>query len=106
MGAICQRCGEEGEDRRTLYMACLYAMEELDIPFSTWKMPDPWKRKFYTLTVCKECRAQWMQAIQSWFNQPKPTEKPNSGYFVRELGVSVEKPLPKGATNVDQTDKN
>lgn len=33
MGEICQRCGEEGEDRRTLWMACFYAMNELNLPF-------------------------------------------------------------------------
>lgn len=29
----CQRCLEVGEDRRTLWMAASYAMEEFDIPF-------------------------------------------------------------------------
>lgn len=29
----CDRCGEVGEDRRTLSMECFYAMEELPIPF-------------------------------------------------------------------------
>lgn len=29
----CQRCGAVGEDRRTLWMSCFYAMEELDMPF-------------------------------------------------------------------------
>ena len=32
-GEKCARCGEIGEDRRTLWMACFYAMEELGIPF-------------------------------------------------------------------------
>lgn len=32
MSDKCARCGEVGEDRRTLWMACLYAMEELGIP--------------------------------------------------------------------------
>ena len=32
-GERCVRCGEIGEDRRTLYHACFYAMEELGIPF-------------------------------------------------------------------------
>lgn len=31
--ALCRRCGEEGEDRRTLYMACFYQMGELGLPF-------------------------------------------------------------------------
>lgn len=29
----CQRCGQEGEDRRTLWMACFYDMDELGLPF-------------------------------------------------------------------------
>lgn len=29
----CVRCGEEGEDRRTLRMDCFYDMKELGIPF-------------------------------------------------------------------------
>ena len=29
----CVRCGEAGEDRRTLRMSCFYKMEELGIPF-------------------------------------------------------------------------
>ena len=33
MSEKCQRCGEEGEDRRTLWMACFYEMNELGIPF-------------------------------------------------------------------------
>lgn len=33
MTEICVRCREDGEDRRTLRMACFYAMEEMKIPF-------------------------------------------------------------------------
>ncbi len=29
----CARCGELGEDRRTLWMACLYEMAETGVPF-------------------------------------------------------------------------
>jgi len=33
MSEKCDRCGEEGEDRRTLWMECFYAMDELSVPF-------------------------------------------------------------------------
>jgi hypothetical protein len=33
MSEKCQRCGEEGEDRRTLFHSCFYDMDELHIPF-------------------------------------------------------------------------
>lgn len=32
-GEQCQCCGEYGPDRRTLWMACFYAMDEFQIPF-------------------------------------------------------------------------
>lgn len=101
----CVRCGEEGEDRRTLAMACFYEMSELDVPFKsevlfhakletlvqvqepvsieiggkkmnlaagTLSSPDPLTpEKFYTLRVCKDCRASWMQMIQQWFRSPE-----------------------------------
>ncbi len=94
----CMRCGEVDYDRRTLWMACLYAMHELEgIPFAgavvegvfrrlrpdhesigcddaKYERPlDPTARKyhFYTLRVCKDCRGEWMAAIAAWFNSPK-----------------------------------
>lgn len=33
MSETCDRCQSIGEDRRTLWMACFYAMDELPIPF-------------------------------------------------------------------------
>lgn len=32
-GEKCAKCRSVGEDRRTLWMACFYAMQELDVPF-------------------------------------------------------------------------
>lgn len=96
----CDRCGAVGQDRRTLFMACLYEMGGLGIPFTPVGFhatplkhvgPDPqfgfprfedqngWpgtadevprKLSFYTLTVCKGCRAAWLYAIRDWFRNP------------------------------------
>lgn len=80
----CQRCGEDGYDRRTLWMKCFYAMAELNIPFSI-------KDGYFTLRVCKDCRASWMGAIKEWFESPAPTrDGRGSGIFVRENGATVE----------------
>lgn len=84
----CQRCGEQGPDLRTLWMACLYEMSEIGLPFELVSNGD---RKFYTLRVCKDCRASWMQAIQSWFQNPEDNSDPvGSGLYVRKLGANVE----------------
>jgi len=63
----CQRCKRSGEDRRTLWMACFYAMHEIErVPFDHKEIEGN-PNRFYTLRVCKSCRASWMQAIENWF---------------------------------------
>ena len=75
----CDRCGDLGHDRRTLWMACLYDMDELGLPFKqdTLTLEKPTDdgagytntcKTFFTLRVCKEFRASWMEAIQAWFH--------------------------------------
>jgi hypothetical protein len=132
----CARCGEPGEDRRTLWMACLYEMKELGLPFEEVSLPvapheavtktvtpEPYSvtsysadgppvtnhgtfdrthhrveqptevslRHFYTLRVCKSCRADWMGAIKGWFGAPTPTRQPTgTGVFIRRNGDTVE----------------
>jgi hypothetical protein len=78
MDERCARCGKDGGDRRTLWMACLYEMNELHIPFEKVSVKEDGMdrgRSFYTLRVCKECRADWMAAIQWWFMIGKAKEK-------------------------------
>lgn len=98
----CQRCGETGRDRRTLWMACLYAMEELGLPFEQSVVSGQLlaedgtkeaheRRLFYTLRVCKVCRADWMLAIRKWFEtQPDRRYGGKTGVHVRELGAVRE----------------
>lgn len=89
MKEACQRCHEVDEDRRTLEMACFYEMDELGLPFKhdfiQTHIQDDGK-KFYTLRVCKECRADWMTAIKNWFENVEPKKECGSGIYVREFG--------------------
>ena len=114
----CQRCGEMGHDRRTLFMDCFYQMNELRIPFSQmaitgkrndmtgqetlpkfnvkvpiWSEPlgDEHRWSFYTLRVCKDCRASWMHAIKNWFDNPPACEQETgTGVYVRDCGTNRE----------------
>ena len=125
-GEICQRCGEIEEDRRTLYTACFYELNELGLPFSYQilfhakledlepaKPPDEIllsdskvfrltygtvtckgelePTKFYTLRICKHCRADWMQSMVQWFRAPVTRSEPDEWRCVpvRENGVTV-----------------
>lgn len=88
---ICQRCGENGNDRRTLYMNCFYDMDELGLPFGRHLYGT---RNFFTLVVCKDCRAEWLQSIQDWFKRPKTEFFPHEGPItpVRYLGTERQMP--------------
>lgn len=84
----CQRCGDEGYDRRTLWMSCFYLMSELGLPFEEAEKDG---LRFYTLLVCKDCRGDWMAMIKLWFEDvPKNKIGCGSGIFVRREGRNVE----------------
>lgn len=119
MGEKCQRCGEVGEDRRTLWMACFYEMSELSVPFKLSAIKGVYQEqvgterlesletdvpvfetmpgekeqqyRFYNLRVCKSCRADWMQAITDWFSaQPEKRQPAGTGVYGRKNGVAYE----------------
>ena len=73
-------------------MACFYEMTELKIPLKeeTIKGTEE-SHHFYTMRVCKDCRADWMAAIKNWFSTSKQEkESCGSGIFVRKLGATSE----------------
>jgi hypothetical protein len=111
MKMSCQRCGEGPDpDLRSLWMACLYAMEETGLPFERFAVhgkphriagwtesrlvtegipewapvPDceEYMYKFYLLRVCKGCRAEWMGAIREWFHSARSENMDSSGNIV------------------------
>lgn len=48
-------------------------------------------RDMYTLRVCKDCRADWMSYIKSWFSDRKANSTGcGSGIFVRRNGATIE----------------
>jgi hypothetical protein len=98
----CQRCGEAGEDRRTLWMAAMYDLSETGIPLQQVRVTGKYaeqtgeemltsikikvpvfteepgtqdhEHRFYTLRVCKDCRAEWMLALRSWYLERSNTD--------------------------------
>jgi len=94
MDKICQKCKKIGEDHRTLWMSCFYDMNELDIPFQQEKVIaeccGKTSHEFYTLSVCKTCRADWMALIKLWWKTDPGNESPGTGIYIRELGKTIE----------------
>lgn len=82
-------------------MACFYAMEELGVPFKeeTYSISPigpfgvddehSFVERFYTLRVCKECRATWMEALQAWFNQTPAEEFPTEPDMEANIPVRI-----------------
>tara|TARA_Y100000034_G_scaffold120665_1_gene163863 strand:+ start:2244 stop:2543 length:300 start_codon:yes stop_codon:yes gene_type:complete len=64
-------------------------MNELDVPFVE-KVSEEGDRPFYTLKVCKDCRAEWMGMIEQWFKNVVPKKSPGTGIYLRIRGASVE----------------
>lgn len=125
-GYKCDRCGEIGQDRRTLWMACLYDMHELGLPFEEVAVRGAAKNvtkgrqphghigneevtaflkenieivngekacilnRFFTLYVCKGCRADWMKVIQGWFETKLRRESTGTGVYIRDNGTNRE----------------
>ena len=46
--------------------------------------------KLYTLRVCKDCRADWMQAIQDWYAAGPKQRRTGTGVWLREKGSNRE----------------
>jgi hypothetical protein len=98
----CVRCGAVGYDRRTLWHACLYEMDELGLPFKKVDLGEGrFSRIFYTLYVCKGCRAEWMLAIKQWFNSPARHDDADEMPVERRLEIlesEMRKVLSAGST--------
>ena len=50
-------------DLRTIRVSCFYKLSELDIPLNC-------DGNGYFMRVCKPCRADFMIAMEMWFNNP------------------------------------
>ena len=94
MSEKCQRCGEVGQNMRTLHLSCLYDLMELGIPFDIVYLQSVGiavKHRIYTLRVCKGCRAEWLQSVKQWFNTPRADNLDSNGIVTIPVsGYGVE----------------
>lgn len=75
-GEQCQRCKEYGEDRRTLWMACFYKMDERgDIPYQETHLHTLQLEQLNKKTVEKEYRSRKGTLESPSYEQPWETHK-------------------------------
>lgn len=81
MSEMCDRCGSVGADRRTLWMACLYNMIELAVPF---EQVDVW-------TVEPESISTTTESVPytSTLHRPDGTTETTTGTFERKHHTAV-----------------
>ena len=61
--SVCMLCGAKGEDKRSLWIDCFYAVHEV---------PDDQKvahNRGYYLRICKTCRGRLLEHLRTWGNE-------------------------------------
>ena len=70
----CQLCHAHGEDKRSLFISCLYAVHEVlpeaidlfDVPMEG---VSEGQHRGYYLNICKSCRAGLLSHLKAWRNE-------------------------------------
>jgi hypothetical protein len=65
-GDTCMLCGACGADKRTLFVSCLYAIQEA-VPeaLDLWAV-DGLRDRGYGIRICKACRGRFLQLLRKW----------------------------------------
>src|SRR3990170_6304572 len=66
---VCQVCGTEGNDRRTLLISCLYNLSEVSDQFIDLFNVNEKLQGMFGVRICKGCRAQLMIKLSEWINE-------------------------------------
>lgn len=97
---ICQRCKQNNDqDIRHLVVECFYDLSEMEIPFDSFFFTRGESAiTAFELNICKKCRADFIQSMKEWFENPQKPE-PQTGYFVRKFGATFQADLLEGYPN-------
>lgn len=61
----CQVCGTKGDDRRTLFISCLYNLKEVS-PLFIDLYDTQQREKGFGLRICKGCRVTLLGLLYAW----------------------------------------
>jgi len=66
---LCMLCNAYGEDKRSLFIACLYDIKEV-VPeaIDIFDVPHLKDRGYY-LRICKNCRGELLSKLSDWRNE-------------------------------------
>jgi len=67
---LCMLCHAYGEDKRSLFISCFYAVEEA-VPeaIDLSGCGKEWEDRGYYLRICKSCRARLLGMLREWRNE-------------------------------------
>lgn len=62
----CQLCGAHGADKRSLFISCFYAVQEVIPEVIDLADVDNLNDRGYYLRICKSCRARLLAHLRQW----------------------------------------
>jgi len=62
----CQLCGAHGADKRSLFISCFYAIQEVVPETIDLANVDGLNDRGYYLRICKNCRARLLAHLRQW----------------------------------------
>ena len=67
---LCMLCHAYGQDKRSLFISCFYAIEE-SVPeaIDLSLCGDGLKERGYYLRLCKSCRSSLLEHLEEWANK-------------------------------------
>ena len=63
---LCMLCGAYGPDKRSLYIGCLYSLDEVSDRFIDLFDTDEKHKGLYYLRICKACRGALLTYLRTW----------------------------------------
>ena len=65
-GDECQLCGAHGDDKRSLFISCFYAVQEAVPEAIDLAAVNNLKDRGYYLRICKSCRGRLLGHLRQW----------------------------------------
>lgn len=98
---LCQCCHAYGSDKRSLFVACFYQIDEMIPEFIDLHNTDSPQRGYY-MRICKTCRARFLRHLEQWYEEGvrrRKLTKDHDGEAYGEYGPEANIPVRiNGAT--------
>ena len=103
-GDTCQLCDARGADKRSLFLSCFYAIQEVLPEAIDMRWIDGYEERGYFLRICKSCRARLLGHLRQWREECvalRELPKDHDGYADEEYVLVIHDPRATIPVRVD-----